>query len=134
VPEHLIRLRGGWESIDLDDSDPCPKRITLPVPRGSGQSRRLRLARRFGRPPLDARTESLWLRLDRVAGLRSLMLNGSDIPVRLSSEGSIELPLAELPDRNELVLEVTLPAAAPQEPGGPTAWGDVALLIRSKPA
>lgn len=134
MPEHLIRLRKGWESIDLDATDPLPERITLPLSCGWGSPRRLRLTRRFGRPPLDPRIESLWLRLDCVPGLDSLRLNDRDMTFGPGVEGPIEIPLAELPDRNELVLEISGATVPSMEPGAIATWGEIALLIRSGPA
>ena len=63
MSKHLIRLRGGWESVDLDSPNSVPQRITLPVPAGWNLARRLRLTRRFGCPRLDPSTESVWLQL-----------------------------------------------------------------------
>ena len=128
---HLIRLRKGWESIDLDSLDPRPERITLPLPAGWRSARRLRLTRRFGCPPLNPDIESLWLRLESVSGLASLRLNGRDLPVGPCFHGTIDIPLVELPARNELALELS--AAAGDPAGDSTAWGEIALLIRSEP-
>jgi len=132
VSEHLIRLRKGWESIDLDSPDPRPERITLPLPVGWGSGRRLRLTRRFGCPPLNPHGESLWLRLESVAGLASLRLNGRDLPLGQDSHGTIDIRLAELRPRNELALELS-GAAPAAPPGDSTTWGEIALLIRSEP-
>jgi len=126
----LIRFRKGWESIELDSLDPHPEPITLPLPAGWGSTRRVRLTRRFGYPPLNPHIESLWLRLESVAGLASLRLNGRDLPLGQDFHGTIEIRLAELRPRNELALEL-LAAAAP--PGDSTVWGEIALLIRSEP-
>ena len=132
MSEHLIRLRKGWESIDLDSPDPRPERITLPLPMGWGSGRRLRLTRRFGCPPLNPHGESLWLRLESVAGLASLRLNGRDLPLGQDSHGTIDIRLAELRPRNELALELS-GAAPAAPPGDSTTWGEIALLIRSEP-
>ena len=130
MSEHLIRLRKGWESIDLDSLDPRPERITLPLPAGWRSARRLRLTRRFGCPPLNPDIESLWLRLESVPGLASLRLNGRDIPLGPYAHGTIDIRLAELRPRNELALDLS----APGDPAGDsTAWGEIALLIRSEP-
>jgi len=132
--EHVIRLRKGWESIDLDSLDPRPVRITLPLRAEWRSDRRLRLTRRFGCPPWNPRTESLWLRLESVAGLASLRLNGIDLPlVGQDSLGAIDIRLAELRPRNELALEISGADAPAAPPGASTAWGEIALLIRSEP-
>jgi len=131
MSEHLIRLRKGWESIDLDSLDPRPERITLPLPAGWRSARRLRLTRRFGCPPLNPDIESLWLRLESVSGLASLQLNGRDIPLGPYPHGTLDIRLEELRPRNELALELS--AAAGDPAGDSTAWGEIALLIRSEP-
>jgi hypothetical protein len=133
VSEHLIRLRKGWESIDLDSLDPRPERITLPLPAGWRSGRRLRLTRRFGCPPLNPHIESLWLRLESVLGIAALQLNGRDIPLGPYSHGTIDIPLAELRPRNELTLELSGAPAADTPPGESTVWGEIALVIRSEP-
>lgn len=132
MSEHLIRLRKGWESIDLDSPDPRPRRITLPLPAGWGRSRRLRLTRRFGCPPLSPGLESLWLRLESVSGLSSLQLNGRDLPLGPRSHGTIDIRLEELPARNELALELSSAAAPDDLRDGSTVWGEIALLIRTE--
>jgi hypothetical protein len=131
VSEHLIRLRKGWEAIDLESPDPRPERIALPLPVGWISGRRLRLTRRFGSPTLVSINESLWLRLESVAGLAALRLNGRDIPVGPHLDGTSHIRLLELPPRNELSLELCGVAALAAEP---TLWGEIALLIRSEPA
>ena len=121
VTDHRIRFRGGWELIDLDQPGASPVRVTLPLRSEVSPRRRIRLARKFGRPPVDDRTESIWLSLDHMPGLRSASLNGWLLELTLPLVGRVEVPV-ELPDRSELVLEADLPASP--------AWGEVALLIR----
>lgn len=130
MSEHWIRLRKGWELIDLDSLDARPERITLPLRAGWGSAHRLRLVRRFGCPPLDPLVESLWLRLESVAGLTSLQLNGCDLPLGQDVQGRIEIRLTDLRPRYELALELST-AAAPLRDR--TGWGEIALLIRSEP-
>ena len=79
MSEHLIRLRKGWELEDLDSPDHRPQRVSLPLEAGWAGARRLRLTRRFGCPPLNPGSESLWLRLESVLGLASLRLNDLDL-------------------------------------------------------
>jgi hypothetical protein len=128
VPDHRIRLRGGWESIDVEAFPRLPAPLTLPVRWSTTSPRRIRLTRKFGRPRLDPRSESLWLSIGRVPGLRSASLNGQPLAIEGLAEGSLEIPL-DLPERNELVLDVELPA----DPGDPSPWGEIALLIRPIP-
>ena len=130
MSEHLIRLRRGWELEDLDFPDHRPQRVSLPLEAGWAGVRRLRLTRRFGCPPLNPGSESLWLRLESVLGLASLQLNGRDLPLGPCEHGTIDIRLAELPDRNELALELTSTDA---QRGGGLACGEIALLIRQEP-
>ena len=128
MPEHRIRLRGGWELLEVESSQTVPAHVNLPlgvIPTGS---RTVRLTRRFGRPRLDRRRESLWLFLGSVAGLRSASLNGSMLAIEGPAGEGLEIPV-EISERNELVLEAELPAAR----GEAFPWGDIALLIRPSP-
>ncbi len=131
--EHVIRLRGGWDCVDLDDKEPHPERISLPARWGSAAPRRLRLIRRFGRPAASSDNQQLLLRLDRVPGLDSVSLNGQILSVSCPDDGPVEVPLPKLFRRNQLVLEVVLPELQPGDRGHLPAWGEVALLIRCDP-
>lgn len=131
VNEHRIRLRAGWESLPEGCSDPAQERIDLPIRWGPGRPRRLRLTRRFGRPPLDARKEGLFLELDRVPGMQSLVLNGKSLAAVTGTRAYYLIPLAEIEARNVLEIEIET-----GEPGGEAAgqdldWGHIALVIRS---
>lgn len=129
MPDHLIRLRRGWQLLD-DESPGSPSRwVSLPTRWSAGPGRRVRLARRFGQPRL-ASLETLWLRLDRVPGLGPITLNGSDMPHQRRDGGSIEIPLPGLGDRNELIVEVSLPETDPPSAEGLAEWGDIALVVR----
>ncbi len=76
MDEHRIRLRGGWECQSTSSEEEPPERITLPVRWDPGNPRRLRLTRRFGRPPVDLERQGLFLELAQARGIRSLLLNG----------------------------------------------------------
>jgi hypothetical protein len=130
MAEHLIRLRGGWEWTDLDAPLSPPGRIILPATRPWGRARRIRLCRRFGRPPIDARTETLFLRLDKVSGLESITINDALIAAPRTA-GPFELPLADSPERNVLILELSLPAAESPGQEADSVWGEIALVVRS---
>jgi hypothetical protein len=125
VPDHRIRLRGGWESIDLRAPARPPTRVTLPVRWGATEASMVQLTRRFGRPPFDPRGESLWLSLGHVAGLRTARLNGHPLATEGLADGTLEV-LLEPAERNELVLDVEV---TPDQGEGPQ-WGDIALVIR----
>jgi hypothetical protein len=134
MPEHRIRLRGGWECHYREGDDPEGKeicrRVDLPLAPPIEFAARFQLCRQFGRPPSDPRIESVMLELRQVSGLKAARLNGLPItPVDSSDlDWLIELREPLLP-RNGLILEVELDASSP--PAG-TAWGEVALLIRPK--
>lgn len=129
MPEHLIRLRGGWEWHDLGDAPPTPGRVSLPLVWPDRAAPRVRLARSFQRPPLDPARETLGLRLEAVAGLVWAKLNDR-APARPEPDAdTLWLPIDDpLPPRNVLVLEV--------EPGatGTGPWGLVTLVIRPRAA
>ena len=67
MPDHMIRLRGGWELTDgqadrrrrAEASGDLPVRLSLPVAWPGGSARRVRLVRKFGRPAHDPAHESL---------------------------------------------------------------------------
>ncbi len=131
MPEHLIRLRGGWEWADLDDRESRPTRITLPAHLHLSESRRLRLTRRFGRPPMDILTETLWLRLERVPGLKSIAINGAPVPLERLGASPLEVALRELADRNLVELDVNLPASETAGHAIEPRWGEIALVVRT---
>ena len=131
MPEHLIRLRGGWERQDLDAPESGPTRITLPIHLDSSLARRVRLSRRFGSPPLQREVETLGLRLHHVPGLVSVTINGSPFPLPPQGGGWPEIALHELPQRNLLVLEVNLAAVHSPGQAGASRWGEIALVVRA---
>ena len=110
---HEVRLRGGWV---------CgAARLTLPagpdvLPRG-----RLRLTRRFQRPP-RIEEEPAALRLRGVPGIRSITLNGRPLGPISPDRDEYDWPLGVLQPTNELVIEAD-PAA------GEAAWGRVTLVF-----
>jgi hypothetical protein len=131
VLEHVIRLRGGWEWIDLDAPHPEPRRVALPLAGGLPAARRSRLTRRFGCPPIDANRESLWLRLEHVWGLLAIELNGELIGCEHNAGEGIRIPLSNPLPRNKLVLvccAIDLPGSLR---GDARCWGEIALVVRS---
>ena len=132
MPEHWIRLRGGWEAVDFDDPLAVCVRMTLPMSWTGEEMRRLSLRRRFGRPVLDRQDESLWLRIDRASGLYRLTLNDRELPLATVASGPIEIPLGTLSDRNELVLDVCFEPSAMAVEARTGGWGEIALLIRPR--
>lgn len=123
MPEHRIRLRGGWELEDPDAGAKASVMMALPVVWDASPSpRRLRLVRRFGRP----RSNRVRLVLENVEGLRSASLNGLPLTFEGPSSGSISVDLPALDERNVLTFDVEIGGAD----GGPaTPWGSIALLI-----
>lgn len=127
MSEHHIRLRGGWEILDLDQLDQGPRRINLPMRFAPGKPRRVRLVRRFGPPAHDSAREIVSLRIENVPGLVRAALNGQD--QRLSPDHRLELVDVALNPRNELVLDV----AATDAEDAWDDWGRVALVIGPRP-
>lgn len=131
MPEHKIRLRGGWEwwPVTGGETGARPQRLTLPAdwPRTGPPSGRL--VRSFHTPPHDPTAETVWLELVEVPGLRSLTLNGQRLRPggTAGPEARVELP-GRLPPRSRLELEVgpTKRATVGELPDG---WGHVALVI-----
>jgi hypothetical protein len=133
MPEHLIRLRGGWHRLDpTDDSDAwvpltqAGRRVTLPWTWPGEPAGTVRLARSFGPPPFDPESEALSLRFAGVEGLRSARLNGREIVRGTSGKTAHEIPLSDsLPRRNLLVLDVDPPGIGQVRED----WGAIALVI-----
>src|SRR5690242_13464363 len=102
MPEHLIRLRGGWVCTEpgalVDDPALTPgSRITLPVlwPERAGTQAAVRLVRSFNAPPLDCVRERLSLRMSAVGGLASVDLNGQELARPAPGTTALELPLPD---------------------------------------
>jgi hypothetical protein len=125
IPEHRIRLRGGWEWHDPDGARP-PRRAVLPLDAPPGGPGPIRLVRWFQTPRYDPARESLWLRLENVDGLGRVCLNDREIACGPFGPDPTLLPLGDqLPGRNRLTLDVI---PAPRSDASP--WGMVALAIR----
>jgi hypothetical protein len=131
ITEYHIRLRGGWECSDADSCESPVRRITLPISWTDDHKRRLRLARRFNRPPVDPQHQVLLLRLEEAPGIRSLTLNGQSAARVSPLESSHLIPLGGLPDRNLLVLEIELPGSREEGESEARAWGAISLVIRT---
>jgi hypothetical protein len=128
MPDHLIRLRGGW--LQFDPHSPVDAdsgiRVTLPMTWPAGPAGRVRLVRSFGPPPFDPGRETLTLRLEHVDGLVSARLNDREIARPTPGTATLDIPLPDpLPRRNLLVLDVDPPGDG--RPPGP--WGAIALVI-----
>jgi hypothetical protein len=139
MPEHWIRLRGGWEwwPAGLDDASAERRRLTLPCIWPSGIPASIRLVRSFQRPRFDPARESLSLRLDHVAGLVEARLNDRLILGPHESDESIWIPLGDdLPPRNRLTFEVETHLIPTIKTGPPPAielWGEIALILTDRP-
>jgi hypothetical protein len=131
VPDHRIRLRGGWESWWVGSPD-VPERITLPTRWGSEKPGRIRLSRRFGCPPLDSATQVLLLFLEHVPGIRFISLNDQEIPGVSPETLSYQIPLDCSQPRNVLVLEVEPPLAHGQTEAESSDWGCISLVIQTR--
>lgn len=133
MPEHRIRLRGGWDCLARVGDDPegaeVVSRVDLPVAWPADAPRLVRLARQFGRPPVDAARERVDLELRHVPGLKAATLNGRPVAPGVVAGDDWSIPLGEpLLPRNGLILDVELgPDAPPDSP-----WGEVAIVIRPR--
>ena len=125
MPEHRIKFRGGWESSGTDAE---ASRLSLPIAWPEGASGTIELTRRFGRPPIGLDTESAWLELRFVSGLRSARLNRVELDFRTSRGADWRVPLRGILEaRNLLSLEVDLGLVDRDETSG--GWGWIALVI-----
>jgi hypothetical protein len=131
MPEHRIRLRGGWEcQYRQGDGDEGPEvvcRIDLPLEPTHVFPSRFRLTRQFGRPPLDDRLEAVRLDLRNVVGLKAARINGSPIAFVWVDDRDASIKFADpLLSRNGLALEFDMADARPEEN---LPWGEIALVI-----
>ncbi len=126
MPDHAIRLRGGW-TLGVDGR-PVDVPWTLPTDWAPNLSGPIRLTRRFGRPAVDSSTQRLRLELRDVPGLRGLTLDGVALAIPPGGPDAFSIPLP--PDagpRLTLILDVDLPdPPRPEIAGG---WGAIALVI-----
>jgi hypothetical protein len=65
-----------------------------------------------------------------VPGIGLISLNGSPLPYQGDNGGPIEISLPEIRERNELIIELSLPETDTSGPEGSDEWGDIALIIR----
>lgn len=118
-----IRLRGGWECRPWNDPSAASVRLALPTRWGDFPRERLRLSRRFQRPP-QGPEEPAALVVRNSPGIRSITLNGAILGTLPPGTDSFEVPLGRLERGNELVLDVTPPA-------DPAEWGFISLVFMS---
>src|SRR5262249_32765779 len=128
--EHRIRLRGGWE---YQNAGPAAGGgpITLPVRWDRSHAPRLSLSRRFGQPPIDTGSQCVLLELNRARGIYSLRLNGTTLAASSPEKSYYLIPLAEIEERNVLLLDVDTGAACKEEEAD-GEWGNIALVIRTR--
>jgi hypothetical protein len=121
VETHEIHLRGGWEWAGSDGPPAGTARLTLPTRWDAAATGRLRLTRRFQRPP--RRPESrVVLRIGCAPGIRSIVLNGRQFgPISPDLAGH-EIVLGILASRNELVMEIDPPRDG-------LDWGFISLVF-----
>ena len=131
MPDHRIRLRGGWEYCQVGSHD-VPGRFTLPTRWGLERTTPLRLTRRFGCPPLDPRYQVLVLLLEQVPGIHSIRLNDRQILHVSPDRSSYQILLEDLPARNVLVIEVEPRLDQGSTDTEPSEWGFVALVIQTR--
>lgn len=129
MPNHTIRLRGGWRGYEATGAALAGTAawVALPIVWPAGLSGPLRLERRFQAPPAVAGSEALAIVCEDVPGLVSIALNGRTLATAPFSSTAIRVGLARRdiqPRGNLLALEV-LPG--PPDPGRP--WGRIALEV-----
>jgi hypothetical protein len=129
VNEHRIRLRGGWD-CQTGSPQELPERITLPIRWEEKSPRRLHLSRRFGRPAIDAKRQCLFLELAQARGIHSLSLNGKTLTAISPARSYYLIPLTEIEQRNELVLEIETGETRDERGESEREWGQIALVIR----
>jgi hypothetical protein len=130
MSEHRIRLRGGWECREVGPTASKVERIELPLHLSADVAGRLRLTRRFGRPPLEPGRQRLILEMDQVAGTRSITLNGEPIAAVSPETAQYAIELTKLAERNVLVLEIDTPSPGASPAGSGEHWGVIALVIQ----
>jgi hypothetical protein len=132
VPDHWIRLRGGWEWIDASAPGSTPARLTLPVSWPESIPRNVRLLRHFGKPRGISQADVVLLHIESSQGIIAIDLNGKRLLEGPGTESGWEVPLPSLFDRNELALEVDLARRSTSVSDPARGWGEVALIIRSQ--
>jgi hypothetical protein len=118
---HEVRLGGGWVCVAADASARASARLTLPAGPDAMPAGRLRLTRRFQRPPRSP-DEPAALRLRRVPGILSITINGRPLGPISPDRDEYDWPLGVLEPGNELAI-VAEPVA------GPEGWGEVTLVF-----
>jgi hypothetical protein len=131
MPEHRIRLRGGWECQhrpgELADGPEVVFRVDLPLESTEVLPARFLLTRRFGRPPLDERLEAVQLDLRNVVGLKAARINGYPISFVWTGDRDASIPLSDpLLPRNGLALEFDMTGVKHDEN---VLWGEIALVV-----
>ena len=97
---------------------------------GTARPRRLRVSRRFGRPPVNLKRQRLFLELDQVRGIHLILLNGKAQSGISASKSYYLIPLAEIDERNTLILEVETGESAAAGSDSGQEWGQIAILVR----
>ncbi len=127
MPDHWIRLRGGWE---WREAGLPARKVSLPMSWSPRFMAVFELVRSFQRPPIDPGCECVLLSLEDVDGLVSVWLNEEEIARPEPGATSLMIPIDRpLAARNTLVLKVD-----PGRCGGvnefSSPWGTIALVIR----
>jgi hypothetical protein len=123
VDIHTIRLRGGWELVATGSPEGGFMRLTLPALADGLPPGRLRLTRRFNRPPRVV-CAAVVLRLSQCPGIHSVVLNGRPFVAASPDRSEFELSHVQLASSNTLIIE----AEPPREHA---EWGVVSLIFKS---
>jgi hypothetical protein len=123
---HEIRLHGGWECARADGPSSVGTRLTLPIRADSLPAGRLRLTRRFNRPPRIA-SGPVGLRLREVPGIEAVLINGLPVGPISPERAEFDLALGPLAPRNDLVILA-------QPPDSAAIWGVISLIFGGLPS
>ena len=128
MTEHIIRLRGGWETDHPLEGHPA-RFLTLRLKHPRPLPSPIELIRRFSSPRIELDREVVILKFEDVEGLEFVRLNDRtlDLPDEIDSDFVLELE-EPLRPRNELRLGVRWPDNLSQA-SKDTEWGNIALVI-----
>lgn len=118
---HEIRLRGGWEFLPAGGPCEDTRRLTLPARPDCLPPGRLRLTRRFQRPP-RVPGSTVRLRFSDSLGIHSVKLNGQAVGPPSPGMADFELELGPLAPANVLAIEA-------EPPRDVAEWGAVSLVF-----
>lgn len=124
--EYRIALRRAWQAESVGGN--VPARVDLPMVVDSAWGI-FRLVRRFHTPEIDARAQEVLVRLEQVAGLRRVSIDGEVVAAALTENGGYEISVSA--ERGSRIIELEVDAAHTGEPQR-SSWGHVHVIIRER--